>query len=278
MERFLVKLHKGLIASAIAAGSTLALAPVASAATLRITVDNLAPANGTFLTPTWFGFHDGSFDLYDRGEPVTEGLERVAEDGIVAVLNDEFTAAGGGEVQGAILGPIGAAGPIDPGESASFEVDLEASAASSRYFSYASMVIPSNDFFIANGNPLAHRIFDDAGNFLGTDFVVTGAQVLDAGSEVNDELPENTAFFGQAAPDTGVDEGGGVALAEGFIPGGPILSSPDFANADFTAPGYEVARFRVELVDDAAAVPEPGLVLGLLAIGGLIVGRYRQHA
>ena len=278
MEILFVKLRKGMIVSAIAAGSTLALAPVASAATLRITVDNLAPTNGTFLTPTWFGFHDGSFDLYDRGEPVTEGLERVAEDGIVSVLNDEFIAVGSGEVQGAVIGPTGAAGPIDPGESASFEVDLDFSAASSRYFSYASMVIPSNDFFIANGNPLAHRIFDDAGNFLGADFVVTGVQVLDAGTEVNDELPENTAFFGQAAPDTGVNEGGGVELAEGLIPGGPILSSPGFANADFTAPGYEVARFRVELVDDAAAVPEPGMVLGLLALSGLMVGRYRQQA
>ncbi len=275
-----MRLRKGLIASAIAAGSTLALAPMASAATLKITVDNLAPTNGTFLTPVWFGFHDGNFDLYDRGEPVTEGLERVAEDGIVSALNDEFTAAGDGEVQGAILGLTGAPGPIDPGESASFEVDLEASAASSQYFSYASMVIPSNDFFIANGNPLAHRIFDDAGNFVGADFVVTGAQVLDAGSEVNDELPESTAFFGQQAPDTGVDEGGGVELAEGFIPGGRILSSDDFANADFTVPGYEVARFRVELLADesAAAVPEPGVVLGLLAVGGLMMVRRQQQA
>ncbi len=273
-----MRVRKGLIASAIAASSTLALAPLADAATLKITVDNLAPTNGTFLTPVWFGFHDGNFDLYDRGEPVTEGLERVAEDGIVSALNDEFTAADDGEVQGAILGLTGAPGPIDPGESASFEVDLDASAASSRYFSYASMVIPSNDFFIANGNPLAHRIFDDAGNFVGADFVITGAQVLDAGSEVNDELPESTAFFGQQAPDTGIDENGGVELAEGFIPGGRILSSDDFANADFTAPGYEIARFRVELLaDEAASVPEPGVVLGLLAAGGLMIGRRRQQ-
>jgi hypothetical protein len=38
-----------------------------------------------------------------------------------------------------------------------------------------------------------------------------------------------------------------VELAEGFIPGGPILSSEDFFNADFTAEGFEVARIRVFL-------------------------------
>lgn len=275
-----MKRHNGwkVTAYALAAGSALALAPTANAATLKITVDNLAPASGTFLTPAWFGFHDGSFDLYNPGEPVTAGLERLAEDGDVSFLSAEFEAAGGGSVQGAIAGLAETPGPIDPGESTSFTVDLDGSAASSRYFSYASMVIPSNDFFIANGNPLAHRIFDDAGSFLGADFVITGAQVLDAGSEVNNELAETTAFFSQAVPDTGTAEGGGVALATGFIPGGRILSSPDFANADFTAAGYNVARFRVELVaDDAAAVPEPGIVLGLLAVGGLMWGHRRQQ-
>jgi hypothetical protein len=141
------------------------------------------------------------------------------------------------------------------------------------------LIIPSNDFFIANGNPLAHRIFDDAGNFLGADFVVTGAQVLDAGTEINDELLETTAFFSQSVPDTGTREGAGVELATGFIPNGRILSSPDFANADFTAAGYEAARFRVELVPDDATtqVPEPGLGLGLLAMGGLLGGRWLQR-
>ncbi|MEL6814946.1 MAG: spondin domain-containing protein [Cyanobacteria bacterium J06598_3] len=275
--------RKSAIISAIATLSaltgTLALAPAAQAASIRITVDNLAPDNGTFLTPAWFGFHDGSFDLYNRNEAITPELERLVEDGTVEPLNTLFAASGGGDVQGAILGTDLTPGPIDPGESASFTVDLDGSAASSRYFSYASMVIPSNDFFIANGNPLAHQIFDDAGNFVGADFVVTGAEVLDGGSEVNDESPTNTAFFGQAAPDTGITENGVVTLAPGFTPGGNILSSPDFANADFTAPGFNVARFRVELLDDdAAAVPEPGVVLGLLAMGGLMVSRRRQLA
>lgn len=274
-----MSIHKGLITSAITTGYLLTFAMSASAATLRITIDNLAPTNGTALTPIWFGFHDGSFDLYDRGEVVTAGLESLAEDGNVAILNEEFLASSGGSVQGAITGPAGIPGPIDAGESTIFTVAVDAKAASSRYFSYASMLLPSNDFFIANGNPLAHRIFDDAGNFLGADFIETGADVLDAGTEVNDELAANTAFFGQQTPNTGVTEGGVVQAASGFIPGGPILSSSLFANADFTASGYNVARFRVELVDDTStSVPEPGVVLGIVSGSALMLaGRRRQQ-
>ncbi|NJL10533.1 MAG: hypothetical protein HC908_11145 [Calothrix sp. SM1_7_51] len=107
------------------------------------------------------------------------------------------------------------------------------------------MLIPSNDFFIANGNERQNRIFDDSGNFLGADFTVLGSQVLDAGSEINDEIPANTAFFGQQNPNTGFSENGVVQVAKGFIPGGAILSDPRFSSADFTKPGYQVARIRV---------------------------------
>ncbi len=212
---------------------------------LTIEIENLAPTNGALLTPVWFGIHNGTFDTYDRGRPVSPGLESIAEDGAVDIISREFNLAGFGTVQGAVLGLAGAPGPIDAGETGTFSVTVDGSALTSRYFSYASMIIPSNDFFISNGNERAHEIFDAQGNFLGADFTILGSQVLDAGSEVNDEVPANTAFFGQQTPDTGVTENGVVQLATGFIPGGPILSTPQFANADFTAPGYQIARFRI---------------------------------
>lgn len=122
------------------------------------------------------------------------------------------------------MGPlVGAPGPIDPGETGSFTVTLDASNPNSRYFNFASMILPSNDFFIANGNERAHEIFDAKSNFLGADFTVIGSQVLDAGTEVNDEIPANTAFFGQSVPNTGTVENGVVRTATGFIPGGSIL-------------------------------------------------------
>ncbi|NER79526.1 MAG: PEP-CTERM sorting domain-containing protein [Leptolyngbya sp. SIO1D8] len=252
------------------------MASSASAATLRVSVENLAPENGTLLTPVWVGFHNGGFDIYDRGASLAAfpGTESLVEDGLTEQISAQFDTVGAGEVQGTILGLGGAnAGPIDSGEIASLLFEVDASLPSSRYFSYASMVIPSNDAFIANGDPLAFEIFDDAGNFLGADFTVLGSQVLDGGTEVNDESPVTTAFFGQQAPNTSVDENGVVELHPGFnsVGSGGILDDPAFANANFLADGFQVARIRVELVDDGAQdVPEASTVLGMLSIGGLL--------
>ena len=48
---------------------------------VTISIENLAPANGTQLTPVWVGFHDGQFDTFDSGSPASPGLEQLAEDG-----------------------------------------------------------------------------------------------------------------------------------------------------------------------------------------------------
>lgn len=212
---------------------------------VTVSIENLAPANGTFLTPLWFGFHDGRFDTYDLGRPVSPGLESLAEDGATDLISQEFNLAGLGTKQGLITGQNGIPSSIDPGETATFTLTLDGSLPADRFFSYASKIIPSNDFFIANGNEIAHPIFDAQGNFIGADFVVLGNSVLDAGSEANDEIPANTAFFGQQTPNTGTPENGVVRLANGFTPGGNILSDPQFANANFTAPNFQAARIRV---------------------------------
>lgn len=215
---------------------------------LSVSIENLAPQSGTNLTPVWVGFHNGGFDTYDRNAPASPGLERLAEDGNNAVISDEFAASGFGNVDGT----VGAA-PIAPGDIVRGQFFVDGN--QGRYFNYASMILPSNDAFIANGNPLAVEIFDQNGRFIGAEFTVTGAQVLDAGTEVNDEVPANTAFFGQATPDTGVVENGTIQLATGFnaVGSGGILDDPRFANADYTAPGYEVARIRIaNLVEGGA--------------------------
>lgn len=212
---------------------------------LSVSVENRAPQSGTSITPVWVGFHNGGFDTYDRNAPASPGLERLAEDGNNAVISQEFNDSGFGDVDGSVGGA-----PIAPG--ATVRQAFEVNASAGRYFNYASMILPSNDTFIANGNPLAIEVFDEDGNFIGAEFTVTGSQALDAGTEINDEIPANTAFFGQASPDTGVDENGTVQLATGFNPvgSGGILDDLRFANADYTAPGYEIARIRIaNLVD-----------------------------
>lgn len=213
---------------------------------VTVTVENLAPENGTYLTPVWVGFHDGGFDIYNQGESLNgfPGTEALVEDGNVEPISNRFSEVGAGSVQGAIAS---SEGPIAPGQTVSDQFLIESGAASNQFFSYASMIIPSNDAFIANGDPEAFSLFDEQGNFRPVEFVVLGSDVLDGGTEVNDEVPENTAFFGQQTPDTGVDENGVVELHPGFNPpgSGGILDDPEFANADFTAEGYEVARIVV---------------------------------
>ncbi len=284
MNKFVLRSHRVALASAMALGTVTTMAASASAATLRVTVENLAPINGGFLTPAWVGFHDGSFDLYNRNESLADftGLESLVEDGSTAQLTDAFAAANPDGVQATLLsdGPP----PLEPGELTSFLLDVDPS--TNQYFSYASMVIPSNDAFIANGNPFAHEIFDDAGNFLGADFIVLGNEVLDGGTEVNDELPFSTAFLGQAAPNTGTDENGVVTEHPGLTVGN-ILGTTDssalnglplnFTGADFTAPDYQVARFRVELVEDVVEdVPEPGTIFALMAVGGFVAASRKR--
>ncbi len=239
-----------LMAAALFSG--LIAASPASAAGARlyevtVTVENLAPNHGNLLTPTWVGLHDGSFDVYDRGVAASPALERIAEDGNFGPLVTAFGDSGAGQ-DGVVFGP---AGPIFPSESGSASFLVLAQPGESTYLSYTSMVIPSNDAFIANGNPTAHRLFNRGGQFVGRDFIVYGRDVLDAGTEVNDELFETTAALGQADPDTGTVEGGTVHLHPGLNnPGsGGIVDNPMFRNADFSAnqpPIRRVARISID--------------------------------
>ena len=213
---------------------------------VTVEVTNLAPTGGTLQTPVWVGVHDGSFDIYDRNAPASAELERLAEDGNVAPLAGAFAGSGAGE-DATVFGP--GIPPIRPGETGTVTFLVEVERGRAEYFSYASMVIPSNDAFVANGDPRAHQLFNAGGVFQPTSFVVTGGEVLDAGTEVNDEVPANTAALAQAAPDTGVTENGVVTAHPGFLAGGNVLAA--IPNGDFTADGYESLRFDIsaELVE-----------------------------
>jgi len=240
----------------------------AQAVELTITVESLAPQNGSYLTPVWVAFHNGNFDIFDMGQPVSAAFERLAEDGNTGPLADMFTNGGMGDVEATIPGP---GGVYAPGDIQQFQIEVDGMSASSRYFSFASMIIPSNDAFISNDDPMAYRIFEDDGTFLGVSFFILGSMVLDAGTEVNTEAPADTAFFGQMQPNTGQDENGVVHPHMGFKrPGmGGILDSPMFANADFIASGYPIAHITI--------TPEPTSA-ALLIIGGAVLLRRRRTA
>lgn len=206
---------------------------------LKVMVNNLAPEGGTSLTPVWVGFHDGSFDSYNGGETSSAALQALAEDGDTGSISAAFAATPGG-VDGAVLGdnpPL-----IQPGQSgqAMFTID---NGASNRYFSYASMVLASNDYFVANGNPLVHDIsslLDGSVNEISF-FIGLLGTVNDAGTEVNDfnSSAGNPLFpglpAGQTAAGQGADENGVITIVDNpylnFLntPTGVDLSALDFS-------------------------------------------------
>ena len=247
---------------------TAASAALAEPVEVTVTIENLAPAGGTFQTPHWVGFHDGTFDIYDGGTPADSlpipgsvAVERLAEDGDNERIAADFAQLQPNGTDATIAGPDG---PIGPGDIARMSFTLESTDPANAYFSYASMVLPSNDFWYANGNPQAIRVFDEHGRFVAQDFIVDRERVLDAGTEVNDELPENTAFFGQSVADSGTPENGvildfgdpsGLVAFRAPADGGNVLADPMFAMADFTLPGYPLVKISFAAGEPAADVP-----------------------
>jgi hypothetical protein len=224
--------------------------------TIQVRVENLSPVNGTWFTPVWIGFHNGGFNTFDVGSPAAEVLERIAEDGNTTPLTEAFANSEAGLVSETIISDPQVP-PFSPGESSNMSFILNAEDCYNLYISFAAMLIPSNDAFFGNDDPGAYRIFDEAGNFQGLSITVWGADVLDAGTEVNDEIPEHTAFFGQTVPNSGNTEYGVIHKHSGYQPVlyGGILADPQFQGCDFTKPAYLIARISVYR-SDFAVVPD----------------------
>ena len=218
-----------------------------------IRVVNMAPLNGTCHSPVWIGLHNGTFDMFDLGMQASASLEAMAEDGDLLPIVREFD-----RDESAVWNDIVGDGPICPGEATKIRFNITFNPGSTLYLSYAAKVLPSNDAFVANDDPMEHKLFREGGK---PDFdemfkiIARGREVLDAGTELNDELPENTAFLEQETPNTGfsvIPFGAVVAPHPGFkAPGeGGILDEPDFVNATFTEDGYKILRIVVILDEE----------------------------
>lgn len=216
---------------------------------LQFTAENLAPDGGLFQTPFWIGVHDGSFDLGTVGQAAADfgGLEELSEEGVITPLSERFALESSG-VDGVIAAPDGFAGaPVfEPGESASQNLVID-SPASNRFFSYASMIIPSNDAFVANLDSRAIELFDPRGEFLGPRTIeIFGRNIYDAGTEVNDT--DGGAAFATAGG-TPTDENGVIAMHDGldaFV--GQELATGENLQQAFL-PNTPIARITVCLDD-----------------------------
>ncbi len=257
----------------------LSLSGAVQATTVKVEVTNLFESGGLALTPVWTGFHDGTFDTFDLGSSASASLQALAEGGDMSGVRADFAAASSG-VDGAVFAPEGFPGaPVfEPGETgyAMFDID----AMTSGYFSFLSMLIPTNDAFIGNAAPDQYSLFDMMGNFVGLDILVLGTQVWDSGTELNTGFGSPFLVGGGAEPRQ--DENGVVAQHTGLqvIAGGlsiiggqtPAGYSIDEAAADFTAAGFEVARIRISQVEVSA--PATGAFIALM--GALVLVRRKM--
>ena len=295
-------------------GSIASTASAAQGITLKVEVENIAPEGGVYITPVWVGFHDGSFDSYNETLSTQPGLERIAEDGDVTLISADFLAdltyIGVGPNTGnpisvtekadtmfpgsRVDGALGEA-PIGPGSSAMqlFEV---AEDGSNNFFSYASMILPSGDYFVANGNPEARNLSRLLNGETSSIEFFIGQIVHDAGTEENDfATSAGNVFFdglpeGQSGLNQGADQDGVVANVinpYGIQPGvddpnGPFANEPDdfddnFANLDFNNSDlYPNGVARITIT--AVSVPESSTTLGLMLMSGcFLLGRVWQH-
>lgn len=257
-------LHVHLRTAACAAA--LALTGAASHATLvdvTVTVHNLQPANSVSFAALQLGFNNGSFDAFNIGEVATAPIISVAEAGTGVAWQAAFAAADPGATRGTV------AGRVDPGgtRSATFRVDTS----QNQYFTFASMVVPSNDFFIGNDDPMQYRLLDASGNLLIPSITVGARNIWDAGSEIFD--PAAAAFVGTGSLRRDQNSVVAFNFAEfacfnGLTTAaGTTFSSALTADSDIYRIGFSVS-----------VVPEPGtyalMAAGLMAVG--FVARRRR--
>lgn len=249
--------------------TSLGTASAAGAQTKRVTVtvENLAPPEGIAFAPLRVGFGNGSFDAFDTGEAAGAPIISVAEGGSGSLWFPAFAAA----EPGAVLGTVGGLLLAGQTASASFRVD----ALANPFFTFGSMVVPSNDHFIGNEDPREYRLFDAAGNLRITSIGQTAGEIWNAGSELFD--PAAAAFLQGGNNDLRTAEGGVVRFEFAELAGYDGL---------FTGAGY---RFTSGLSADtpiyrisfsAVAVPEPStwlmMILGFGVIGAGIRRSRRQ--
>ncbi len=169
-------------------------------ATYTVTYTNLTEAQ--YLTPPNFAAHVEGLHVFERGAEASAGVQAVAENGGVSVLEAELMAT----IDDAGLGVSGVGGgpsPVAPGQSITFEFTT----AESR-LSVVSMLVCTNDGFagLDSGRLPKH----DGQTKM---FRLHG---YDAGTEINTEMREDLVpapFCGPGAGSTTSDP----ALAEGGV-------------------------------------------------------------
>jgi hypothetical protein len=236
---------------------------------VKVSVESLVPSLGISFAPVHIGFGNGSFDAFNLGGVATAPIISVAEGGSGSAWFPAFAAA----EAGATLGTVAFA-PLQPGGS--FMNTFMVDSAANRYFTFASMVVPSNDHFVGNDDPMEYELFGAGGALQITSITVKASEIWDAGSEAFD--PAHAAFVMGGNNDLRTPQNSVVALNFGELAAfnGMTTATGYVLNSQLRA-DTDVLRFNFEVTP----VPEPqtyALMLGGLAALGFMARRRRAAA
>lgn len=241
-------------------------AGVAGATTvqLRVTVENLAPANSISFAPLRVGFNNGTYDSFNAGEASSAAMISIAEGGSGSDWFPAFAAADPTATLGTVL--PNPAGPLTPGATGTAVFDVDP--AVNRYFTFGAMVVPSNDYFIGNDSPTGFELFDAMGNLNISTISQFGRSIWDNGSEATDPL--NAAFLAIGNNDLRTPQNGVVNFdfADLATFNGLTTGAGYTFDSQLTA-DTEVYRISFEVI------PAPGTA-ALLGLGGLLTLRRRR--
>jgi len=180
--------------------------------------------------------HDGSYDFFTLGDLATPSLETMAELGNVSQLLADVPSSGSTAFS---------SNPSALGTSFSAVLTINEV---NKYFSYASMVLPSSDSFIGNDNPFSIDLSPLLTS--NTPIILDIDQLYDAGTEVNDFAtspggPFVGQFLGVAAD--GVDENTNVTLSvENFYD--DYLNINGFDLSQINPEGSNLAQITISLL------------------------------
>ncbi len=136
----------------------------------EVTVTNVT--KGEIFTPLLVASHPRDVKIFELGASATAELEMLAEGGDTAPLADWLQSAGALDV-------VTAADVLPPGQSVTLRVAIDGR---HRHISVASMLVPSNDSFVAVNGVAGPK---------GRGTLTLFSPAYDAGTEPNDELCAN---------------------------------------------------------------------------------------
>ncbi|MEZ4701359.1 MAG: spondin domain-containing protein [Rhodothermales bacterium] len=150
---------------------------------------------GQPFTPPLAVTHSAAADLFTVGEAASNGIKEIAENGNLDPLVGALS--GSPEIGDLVVAVSSDIPPLLPGNEVTFEIT---STPGHRYFSFASMLVCTNDGFTGiDSQMLPRRIGDE---------IALGLNAYDAGTEINTEdfadiVPPCPALTGVASDDAG---------------------------------------------------------------------------